>query len=168
MHYNRGHGACTNTLLIARRSLEEQLLAGLQAKVLPPDVIAYTLDRFEIELKGALAARHGDAEAWSRQEAALEKKIANLTSALADGYRSPAILADLARYEAELVEIRRTATASRPEAIAIHMRDTRRFVESRLRQLQALFSAEAATIRAEISKHVQKITLTPEGRTYIA
>jgi site-specific DNA recombinase len=168
MHYNRGRGACSNTLLIARRTLEEELLAGLQAKVLDPDVIAYTLDRFEIALKGALAARHGDAEARRRQEAALEKKIANLTSALADGYRSPAILADLARYEAELVEIRRTAAASRPEAIAIHMRDTRRFVESRLRQLQALFGAEAATIRAELSKHVQKIALTPEGRSYVA
>jgi hypothetical protein len=48
------------------------------------------------------------------------------------------------------------------------MRDTRRFVESRLADLQTLFGAEAVTIRAEIAKHVQKITLTPEGRTYVA
>jgi hypothetical protein len=48
------------------------------------------------------------------------------------------------------------------------MRDTRRFVESRLTDLQALFAAEPVTIRAEIAKHVQKITLTPQGRTYVA
>jgi len=41
---------------------------------------------------------------------------------------------------------------------AKQVRDTRRFVESRLAHLQTLFGA----------KHVQKITLTPEGRTYVA
>jgi hypothetical protein len=41
-------------------------------------------------------------------------------------------------------------------------------VESRLTELRALFGAEAVTIRAELSKHVQKITLTPEGRSYVA
>jgi hypothetical protein len=48
------------------------------------------------------------------------------------------------------------------------MRDARKFVALRLSNLQALFGAEAVTVRAEIAKHVQKITLTPEGRTYIA
>ncbi len=168
MHYNRGHGACSNTLLIARRGLEEQLLAGLQAKVLHPDVIAYTLDRFESELKRALDLRRGDAEGRRRQEVALEKKISNLTSALADGYRSPAIMADLARFEGQLAEIRQTAAIANPETITRRMRDTRRFVESRLQNLQAFFGREAAIVRAEIAKHVQKITLTPEGRTYIA
>ena len=152
------------------RSLEEQLLAGLQEKVLHRDVIAYTLDRFEAELKRALDLRHSDADARRRQEAAIEKKISNLTAALAEGYRSPAIRADLARFEAELQEISRSfRQLHEPEAIALRMSDMRRFVESRLDRIaNALFGAEAATIRAEISKHVQKITLTPEGRIYIA
>jgi hypothetical protein len=47
-------------------------------------------------------------------------------------------------------------------------RDPRRFVQSRLADLQTLFGAEAVTIRAEIAKCVQKITFTPEGRTYVA
>jgi site-specific DNA recombinase len=58
LHYNRGHGACSNTLLIARRALESQLLAGLQSKVLHPDVIEYTLKSFEAQLAGALDRRH--------------------------------------------------------------------------------------------------------------
>jgi site-specific DNA recombinase len=40
MHAYRGDKVCRNHLLIARGSLEAQLLAGLQAKVLHPDVIA--------------------------------------------------------------------------------------------------------------------------------
>jgi hypothetical protein len=77
--------------LIARRSLEEQLLAGLQAKVVHPDVIAYTLDRFEAELKRALDLRHSDADARRRQEAAIEKKsaISRLRSQRAIARRRP-------------------------------------------------------------------------------
>jgi hypothetical protein len=130
--------------------------------------MAYTLGRFEAELKRALDARREKAEADRRQEVALEKKIGNLTAALADGFRSPAVLSELARVEAELAEIRRAATVSNPEAVNRRVHDTRRFVESRLKDLQALFGTEAAIVRAEIVKHVQRITLTPEGRTYVA
>jgi hypothetical protein len=167
LHYNRGRGACKNNLLIARRALEEQLLAGLQAKVLRPDVVEYTLKRFEEELRRA-ANRRGDETAMlRRQEAAIGKKISNLTRALADGY-SPAITADLSQLEEQLAEIRERASASWPEALQIRMRETRRFVESRLSDLRSLFAAEAVTIRAEIAKHVRKIILSPEGRSYVA
>ena len=47
MHAYRGDKVCTNNLLIGRRSLETQLLAGLQEKVLHPAMIAYTFSRFE-------------------------------------------------------------------------------------------------------------------------
>jgi site-specific DNA recombinase len=167
LHYNRGRGACENNLLIARRTLEEQLLAGLQTKVLHPDVIEYTLVRFEEELRRAADRRGDEAAMHRRQEAAIEKKISARIRALDDGY-SPAITADLSQLEDQLADIRERAAASRPQALQIRMRDTRRFVESRLADLQTLFGAEAVTIRAEIAKHVQKITLTPEGRTYVA
>ena len=115
----------------------------------------------------ALDRRGDDAGTWRRQEASIARKIGNLTRALADGY-SPAITADLSQLEEQLADIREQSTASKPESLQLRMRDTRRFVESRLTDLRRLFSAEAVTIRAEIAKHVQKITLTPEGRTYVA
>ena len=68
----------------------------------------------------------------------------------------------------QLVDIRERVAASRLEAAQLRLRETRCFVESRLRDLRALFSAEAVTVRAETAKHVQRITLTLEGRTYIA
>jgi site-specific DNA recombinase len=160
LHYNRGRGACSNTLLIARRALETQLLAGLQAKVLHPDVVVYALDRFEAELERALARRGDEAGTWRQQAATIERKISNLTRALADGY-SPAITADLAQLEGQLTDVRQRAVASHPESLKLRMRDTRRFVASRLSDLQALFGTEAVTIRTEIAKHVQ-------GRTFVA
>jgi hypothetical protein len=52
--------------------------------------------------------------------------------------------------------------------IKFRLRDTRRFVESRLKNLQSMFSGEPRLARAAIAQHVQKITLKPEGRSYIA
>ncbi|SRR5216683_6336933 len=57
MHANRGDRICANNLLIARCVLEEQLLAGLQAKVLHADVVNYTLSRFEEQLGISMAAK---------------------------------------------------------------------------------------------------------------
>ena len=48
------------------------------------------------------------------------------------------------------------------------MRDTRRFVESRLRDLSALWNGDPRIAREEIAKHVRKITLKPVLRTYVA
>jgi hypothetical protein len=45
---------------------------------------------------------------------------------------------------------------------------TRRFVEARLKNLQSMLTGEPRLVRAEIAKHVEKITMTPEGRTYVA
>jgi hypothetical protein len=54
-----------------------------------------------------------------------------------------------------------------PEAVRSRLRDTRKFVEVRLRDLRKLLNGEPRIARAAIGKHVQKITLKPEGRTYI-
>jgi hypothetical protein len=97
----------------------------------------------------------------------IERKIANLTRALSDGY-SPAITNELSQLERQLADAAGRLADSEPTAIERRMRNTRRFVESRLADLQTLFGAEAVAMRAKIAKRVQKTTLTPEGRTYVA
>jgi site-specific DNA recombinase len=167
MHAYRGNRVCTNNLLISRTALEEQLLRGLQAKVLHSDVIDYTLKRFEEELAKALATRgQGHAE-LRRQVSEIERQIANQVRHLRDAY-SPAIRADLDQLESQLAGARERLKTFDPQAVKLQMRDTRRFVHVRLRNLQSMLTGEPRLVRAEIAKHVEKITLTPEGRTYIA
>ncbi len=101
LHYNRGRGACGNKLLIPRRALESQLLAGLQAKVLHPDVVSYALKSFEAQLAQAFDRLSDETTTHRRRESEIGRKIENLTRALADGY-SPAIRADLTRLEEQL------------------------------------------------------------------
>ena len=127
LHYNRGRGACGNKLLIPRRVLESQLLAGLQAKVLHPQVVSYVLKSFEAQLAHAFDRRRDETATHRRRALEIERKIENLTRALADGY-SPAIRADLARLEEQLANIRRTSMADEPETLGLRIRDTRDFV----------------------------------------
>jgi site-specific DNA recombinase len=168
MHAYRGDSVCGNSLLVFRRSLEEQLLAGLHANILRPAVVDYTLRRFEEVLEKARGTRDSDLAALERRKAAIEQQISNCTSAVADGQPSRSLLAKLAELERELDAVMDQISNARPSAVRSNLRDTRKFVEARLRDLRKLLNAEPKIARAAISKHVRKITLAPEGRAYIA
>jgi hypothetical protein len=167
MHAQRGDSVCTNGLLVRRLDLERQLLAGLQERVLHSEVIDYTLNRFEEELGKVVATlREGDAD-LRRKAAELERSIANQLRGLSDGY-SPGITAEIGRLERQLAEVRERLTASEPQTLKLRMRDTRHFIEQRLRNLNALWEGEPRIAREEIAKHVRKITLRPILHAYVA
>jgi site-specific DNA recombinase len=168
MHAYRGDHVCTNNLLIARMALEEQLLAGLQTKVLHPDVVEYTFRRFEEELARLFSRQGGETAAVRRRLELIERQIRNCTEAIASMGLSSALRTQLTDLEAEHRELTEKLAGSEPRAVRMQLRDTRRFVEAEIRNLQSMWTGEARLVRAEIAKHVEKITLTPEGRTYIA
>jgi hypothetical protein len=110
---------------------------------LHPDVVRYTLKRFEEELEKALAARRQGGAGRRRQEIDLERKIANQLRGLSDGY-SRLITEEIARLEYQLNSLRDRLQASAPGTAKLQMRDTRRFVESRLCDLSALWNGDPA------------------------
>jgi DNA invertase Pin-like site-specific DNA recombinase len=167
MHAQRGDKVCTNGLLVRRLDLERQLLAGLQERVLHPEVVDYTLNRFEEELRKAVASRHqGDAD-LRRHAAELERSISNQLRGLSDGY-STAITTEISRLERQLAAVRERLRAFDPHTIRVQVRDTRRFIEDRLNSLNLLWEGEPRIARDEIAKHLRKITLRPMLRTYVA
>jgi site-specific DNA recombinase len=168
MHAYRGPQVCGNSLMVPRRSLEEQLLAGLRTNVLRPEITEYTFRRFEEGLARAVNSRGTDVSVLERRKVTIEQQIANCTNAIADGQPSRFLIAKLAELERELETVAGKISNVQPEAVRSHLRDTRKFVEVRLRDLRKLLNGEPRIARAAIGKHVQKITLTPEGRTYIA
>ena len=158
MHAQRGNAVCDNGLLVRRLDLERQILEGLQTRVLHTAVVDYTLRRFEDELVKALADRsQGDAD-LRRQASTLERGIANQLRGLSDGY-SASITAEIARLEEQLAAIRERLKTSDDATVKLQMRDARRFVETRVQNLSALWEGEPRIAREEIAKHVQKITL---------
>ena len=101
MHAYRGDKVCRNHLLIARGSLEAQLLAGLQAKVLHPDVIAYAFSRFENLLVQAINQQSSETTTSRRRLEQIEREIRNCTQAIASMGLSPFLRAQLQELEAE-------------------------------------------------------------------
>ena len=76
----------------------------------------------------------------------------------------------LTELEKEHEELAGKLSEVEPHSMKIQLRDARRFVEARLRKLHSLFNGDPRLVRAEIAKHVQRITLAPDGRTrtYVA
>jgi hypothetical protein len=168
MHAYRGNKVCTNGLLVAQSVLETQILAGLQNTVLNPLVVNYVLKTFEQELIRAIEDRGCETSMLDRKIADLEKKIRNCTTAIADGHPYQSLLEQVGILEAEMQHARSERECIRPEGIRARMRDTRRFVATNLGNLRGLLSGEARMARAELAKHIQRIVLTREGKTYVA
>jgi site-specific DNA recombinase len=168
MHASRGDSVCTNNLLISQVALEKQLLGGLQSKVLHPDIVEYTFKRFEEQLARLLSRQSGEAVAVRGRLELLERHIRNCTEAIASMGLSNSLRTQLTDLETEQHELKQKLTSTEPRAVRLRLRDTRRFVEVGLRNLQSMWTGEGRLVRAEIAKYVEKITLTPEGRTYVA
>lgn len=79
MHAYRGDRVCGNNLLVGRSALEQQLLTGLQTKVLHPDVIAYTFSRLEQQLARVQNQRGNETVSLRRRVEVLEREIRNCT-----------------------------------------------------------------------------------------
>ena len=109
-----------------------------------------------------------ECDVMRRRVEAIQKQIRNCTDAIADGKRHPSLMEKLSELEQELADTKAKIAYCEPRAARVRVKDARRFAEARLGELQLVLSREPRIARAEIAKHVQKITLTPEGRTYIA
>lgn len=168
MNANRGHRVCSNRVRIRRSVLEAQMLAGLQERVLRPEVIEYSLQRFEEALTNKMAGVDHELDQMHRRKVALESEIRNLTDRVAGGDPSPSIMAAIVDRERELSHIADRLLESSPSSLRARLKDIRKFVETRMRDLRGLLNFDPLTIRAEISKHVRSIVLTPEGKAYRA
>ena len=165
---NADRGTCRNALRVGREDLERQLLAHIQEEVLRPEVITYALDRFEQELKKALRSASADLARMQEQKARIERRLGNYMRVIGDGHHSTAVMAEVAQCERELAEISNRLLSGRQNSIAQQMRDIRDFALGRLADVRALLGADAIRSKAEIAKHVQTITLQPEGPLYRA
>ena len=164
----RGGSICDNSLHIRKDVIENRLLAKLQAEVLKPEVVEYTLDHFEKKLLQALDNLGGELEHQHRRKGDLEEKIRRLARKIADGYDSPPMMTELASLEAELSAITDRLLSSHPGSVRAKLKDLRGFVTSRLSDLRGLLNSDVMTAKTQLSHHVKAIYLHPDPakRTY--
>ena len=163
MHHSRG--TCTNGVTIRRETLEAELIEGLQNAVLRPEVVEYTLEQFQAQLKLKLAQMVGDLEALRKKKGDLEAEVERLTQALAigDTSRPPvAIVSAIASKEREINAIHERLLGPGPESFEARIRSIRQFAMSRLTDVRRLLQEDVPTAKAELRRHVESIELIPQ------
>ena len=131
-------------------------------------MIAYTFSRFE-ELLAQAESRQSSEVARSRGRVEqLQREIRNCTQAIASMGLSAFLGAQLAELETQHRELTGKLAGLEPRRLKLRLRDTRKFIEARLKDLQSMLTGEPRIARAEIAKHLKKVTLKPMLRTYEA
>jgi hypothetical protein len=135
-------------------------------------VIDYTFSRFEEELERSHTGPEETRQAVTRDRA---RAVADLCfdflelPARGHGFAAlPVHRSEAAELETQHRDLTKKLAASEPRAMKLRLRDTRRFLETRMQNLQSMFGGEPRLPRAAIARHVQKITLKPAGKSYIA
>ena len=158
---HRYRGVCNNRLLVRRDEIETEVLTGLQREVLRDEVVTYTIAAVKREVRKRLAAARDGIAGIRRRRDLLQRKIENLVTAVSDGYRSPALLAELGRRELELQAISDKLLAADETSLEAELREIEEFVLGRLGDVRTLLLADVQRARAELSKHCREILVIP-------
>lgn len=133
-----------------------------------PEAVEYILDNFASAMLRFLDDLGGDLDRMRRRKDELEREVANLAHAVAQGDFSPALRAALADREREIGEITAKLLESRPDSLRAKLQNLRSFVVLHMRDIRAIVNSDPAKTRAIFAKHIERITLTPGGEHYVA
>ena len=168
MNFHRGDSVCSNRTRVRRDVLERELLEGLQSKVLREDVISYVLDQFEKQLVREIDGIGGEMDRMKKRKAELQAEIGRLTAGLATGFHSPTVMAEIAKREQEISDISDRLLSSKPESVRSRIAALKQGALKRLHDLRECLNSDPVAARAYLTKHVEKITMDPEGGVYVA
>jgi hypothetical protein len=102
-----------------------------------------------------------------RRKQELEREIGNLANFVAQGDCSPGLRAALVDREREIGEITERLLEARPDSLETKLRNIRALVESRMKDIRGMLNSEPARARVEFAKHIEKITMEPNGEHYV-
>jgi site-specific DNA recombinase len=164
LHHSRG--VCRNTLLLRRVKLEREILTGLSREVLSEDVVSYTLQEFERQLRAKIRAAKDDAGLLRQRREKLKREIGNLSEAIAEVGHSAELLTKLAERERELAKISDEILSTDEHDIEARLDEIDRFVRERMQDVRKRLLADVERAKAELAKHCSAITITPEAHSY--
>jgi site-specific DNA recombinase len=167
---HRYRGICGNSVMIRQDRLEDQLLAALTERILQPEMLEYTLQRFseevqrrlrQIQKESAQAASGVNLLQARRRE--LKTKANNLADAIAAIGHSPTLLSQLAAIETEISKIDgELAEINTPHKLDVTIAELRKFVSEKALDLRSVLRADVAVARQALAKHIEKLVLTPK------
>ena len=76
-------------------------------------------------------------------------------------------IAALAEREREIGKIAAKLLESRPDSLQAKLNSLRNFIVLHMRDIRAIVNSDPAKTRAMLAKHIEKIALTPSGKSYL-
>ncbi len=98
----------------------------------------------------------------------LESELANLTKALAVGEPSTTIMGAIAEREKEIAEITNRVVSSNEDSIKNRVASMTATAKVKLKDLRGLLGGDVTVARAALLKHVERIEIEADGKTYVA
>jgi site-specific DNA recombinase len=160
-------GTCKNARRVQRNTLEGELLSKLQRDVLSDAAADYVLEGLEREIERRFEALNGDMEDMRKRKAALESQLQNLARTIADGMDSAAIRTAITSREAELASITAKTLGKKKGSVHEQVVGLRKFVKEGMQGIRALLASKHANpfaVRQELARHIDTITLSPNGK----
>ncbi len=154
---------CQNTTSVRRGPLEARVMDALGRHLMRPDLLKQFIDDFVSEWN-RLAAQAGQAQSAQRQALdGVERQIANLIDAIANGLRGPGLQAKLEALEAQRanLEAELTHTPSTPPALHPNLGEVYR--ERVMRLEQALADRDDPEALEAARALIDRVIVSPPG-----
>ena len=113
-------GACGNRDTVRRTPLEQRVCEALGRQLMQPELMADFVAEFTAEWNRMAAEAGAAAEGHRRELRGIERQIANLVDAIADGLASAGLRAKLDGLEARKAELARLTAATPHSVPALH------------------------------------------------
>ena len=155
-------GTCSNSRTIRQEELEERVLSGLKDRMMAPEVAAEAMRAYAEETNRLNRERRSNGDAWQVELAKIEKQIAQIVEAIADGMYHPSMKEKMTKLEArkaELAALLADAPENKPDllptASTIYAKKVAKLTQALNRPAVRQEAAEALRML------IEKIALTP-------
>jgi site-specific DNA recombinase len=159
---NFNRGACSNSVRERADFLEERLFSELQAAVLRPEAIEYTVQGFQRQLESSLAGLDSKLGRMRQRSEQLQEELRNLVSTVASCGHSPALVEAINSREQELREITRQLLGTESDSVSGEIGRIRQFAAGQLENVCQLLKSDVQKAKSKLEKHVTGIRLTPQ------
>ena len=113
-------GVCANHGTVRRDALEDLILGALREQLMAPELVAEFVAEFAAEWNRLQAAAGAEAANLRKELAAVERKLAGLIDAIAEGFRAPGLQQQLDDLEARKAGLARQLAQATPAVPRLH------------------------------------------------
>jgi len=157
-----GKGTCSNGRTIPRAELESRVLAGLEDRMMSPEVAAEAMRAYAEETNRLNRVRRVNSDAWKAELGKVEKEIRGIIEAIKAGMFQAGMKAEMDALQARKAELTRALTDTRQDVPDVLPTASKVYARKVAKLTEALNEPEERPHASEVLRMlIEKIVLTP-------